>query len=175
MSLPPWLTAAVAAYGALLATANLVLLIRAKRWRIVVTHTYLNHPDGTQSISIYVANLGERSVTIVSAFLQSEVFRATLRDRYRQWVKSLRSIDKSRIHKVRARYPALNSLTGHVLPAELKPGESIGMQIDLSTVALAPVGRSYVGVEDGLGRSHYSRKKITLSSSNRVKLNVSIP
>jgi len=170
MSLLPWIGASVAIIGVIIAAANFVHGARAKRWQIAISRTYINYPDGVQSVGIHVSNRGERSITITSAFLQSEVLRISSLERVRQWLKSFRSVDKSRVHNVKATYPATISLSGHTLPAELKPGDTISMAIDLASVALQPVGDSYVGVTDGLRQAHYCREKILIPRSHRPKL-----
>jgi hypothetical protein len=170
MNMPAWMTMAIAIYGAVLATTNIVLILRAKRWRIKVTRTYLNNPDGTQAVHLHASNVGERSVTIVSAFLQSEVYRWSLLNRARQWVRNLTTTDKTRLRKVHMTYAATRSLSGHDLPVELKPGDTLAMAIDLTTIPLEPVGSSYVGVLDALGKNHYCKDIIILPSVKRGQL-----
>jgi hypothetical protein len=173
MNIPPWITTVVAVCGALVATASLWLVVRSKSWRLKVTQTYLNDPAGPQHVQVHVANVGERSVTVTSVFLQSEVYRAKLSERLWQWARKRGFGRQERTYKAYATYEATQSLTGHIMPVELKPGEAATMSLDFSRIQLEPVGPSYVGALDALGKRHYCKDTVELPRARRGRLAVS--
>ena len=101
----------------------------------------------------------ERNVIMSAMYVESEVLRVSLRDRFRQWRRSLRSTTKGRIHRISVAYAATIASSTIALPYELKPGESIEMEVAPTDFTAPFPPLAFVTVRDGLARTSSSSCK----------------
>lgn len=166
MTTAQWITFGIAAYGALLATVNAVLQFRSKRWRPVVTHSYRQQRDRSMTVSVRVSNLGERPVYVADIFIEWVILKVGYRDRFRQWLRSLRSERKGRVHMISSRVSLANSKPDIKLPHELKPGDSMECEFGHGEPLPTPL-RASAGMVDAVGRIYRGKQRVILTARDR--------
>ena len=157
MDITPIITGIVAAYGAILSTATLVLTLRSKAWRIVVSYSTGGGPiDGEgwlDFVYITAANMGERPVKIERLYVQT-FDRPSLKQRLSR---------KFLVRWTGFFSEALLMEQRSPLPVELLPGQSLRVtlrQIEIIRELAKFSGETTkfaVQFTDAVGRSYRSR------------------
>jgi hypothetical protein len=160
-------TIVFAVYGAVLATANLAILLRSKRWRLVVTHS-VHVANERKTVAVRAANLGERTVTVTSMFIETVQFKVSGYRRVLQWLASV-TRGRTSIHRIEARHAVFWSPSGINLPRELKPGESVELHTDPKHTHFERFVGGRAAVEDGLGVVHRSSSRIAERRTAKTK------
>jgi hypothetical protein len=133
MKLSEILTAVIAVYGALLSSTTLYLLMKAKRWRLLVRYRLgTNFEERKRFVTFRALNLGERSITLkqfeVLCEPKESLFRKIV-DRHNPFGKFYGIGNSSRVFSKQSDF--INNLA---FPIKLEPGESCEAILDTDKI-----------------------------------------
>lgn len=163
MTLVQILTALLAVYGALLSTANLAVLLRSKRWRVHISVGVGNDPHFGETISLHIANLGERPITLIDIWMNELPYVPF-------WLRMERLPRRDLIQRLRCRRSSWPMFfkgewivnDPYPFPVEIMPGRTVTIQLDtkgiLDTLTDSEPAPAciFFTVEDAVKNEHYS-------------------
>jgi hypothetical protein len=131
MTVVQMVTALLAIYGAVLSTATFAVLLLSKRWRLYISVGAGHTPNGGERIALYIANAGERPITLIDIFmnvLQNVHF----------WLSIKRLPIREAIQRLHYRHSSWSIFFNrefivtdpYPFPVEIMPGRTVTVQFD---------------------------------------------